>query len=222
MFSFRSSIFLLFLVVKRLTEAEDVVVETVVSTNNNTITNTCQQQENLLASCTTKNTIMRIVLIAPGYTPFPPKGWGAVESIVWDYYENLLKRHYDVYIVNQYNTTNIIIETNQLNPDVVHIMYDDYIVVAPHLICSTIFYTSHYAYITHPNFETEYQGYFYTHFYQVLQNKDRVIINAISEEIKQVYVKYGFPSHKVRTFPSSLYQYHSLVVKQTLTPLSSY
>ena len=141
---------------------------------------------------------MRIVLIAPGYTPFPPKGWGAVESIVWDYYENLQKRQYDVHIVNQSNTTNIIQETNQLNPDVVHIMYDDYIVVAPHLNCSTILYTSHYAYITHPNFENEHRGYFYSHFCQVLQNKDRVIINAISEEIKQVYVKYGFPPERIQ------------------------
>ena len=29
---------------------------------------------------------VKIVLIAPGTTPFPPKGWGACESIVWDYY----------------------------------------------------------------------------------------------------------------------------------------
>ena len=42
-----------------------------------------------------------IVLVAPGYKPFPPNGWGAVESIVWDYYENLLRRNIDVKIVNR-------------------------------------------------------------------------------------------------------------------------
>jgi len=53
---FQNSIFILFLVVVgRL--AEDVVMDTVVSTTQDAvvITNTCQQQENLLASCTIEN-----------------------------------------------------------------------------------------------------------------------------------------------------------------------
>ena len=49
-----------------------------------------------------------IVLVAPGYKPFPPNGWGAVESIVWDYYENLLRRNIDVKIVNRANPNDII------------------------------------------------------------------------------------------------------------------
>ena len=35
--------------------------------------------------------IKLIVLIAPGCMPLPAPGWGAVERIVWDYYENLKK-----------------------------------------------------------------------------------------------------------------------------------
>ena len=32
---------------------------------------------------------MKIILIGPGGTTIPPNGWGAVESIVWDYYQEL-------------------------------------------------------------------------------------------------------------------------------------
>ena len=60
---------------------------------------------------------MKIVLIAPGYKPFPPNGWGAVESIVWDYYQNLLKRGHDVNIVNRSNPAEIIAETNAIRDE---------------------------------------------------------------------------------------------------------
>ena len=28
---------------------------------------------------------MKLVIIGPGIMPIPPKGWGAVESLIWDY-----------------------------------------------------------------------------------------------------------------------------------------
>ena len=28
---------------------------------------------------------MRIALVGPGIIEIPPKGWGAVESLIWDY-----------------------------------------------------------------------------------------------------------------------------------------
>ena len=140
----------------------------------------------------------RIVLIAPGFTPFPPTGWGAVESIVWDYYENLRARHIDVHIVNESDPPRIIHETNALAPTLVHIMYDDYIVVVPQLECRVIYYTSHYAYLTHPQFEQAHRGYFQRIFQVVLAVQDRVVIHAISEDIRQLYIRYGFPPERVR------------------------
>ena len=29
---------------------------------------------------------MNIALIGPGILPIPPNGWGAVESLIWDYF----------------------------------------------------------------------------------------------------------------------------------------
>uniref|UniRef100_A0A6C0AT70 Glycosyltransferase n=1 Tax=viral metagenome TaxID=1070528 RepID=A0A6C0AT70_9ZZZZ len=139
----------------------------------------------------------KIVLIAPGTTEFPPKGWGACESIVWDYYENLTKRGYSVVIVNQADPNRIITETNNHKPSIVHIMYDDHIIVAPYIQCKKIYYTSHYAYITQPNFEQRQQWYFHNIFLRVIENQQYVTLNVISDQIKQIYVKYGFPAEKI-------------------------
>jgi hypothetical protein len=138
----------------------------------------------------------KIVLIAPGFKPFPPNGWGAVESIVWDYYENLTKRKaeydIDVVIVNRSDPYKIIEDCNAHLADTIHIMYDDYIIVAPYLRCNRIFYTSHYAYITHPNFETKYSWYFRNIFSKVIEYQNLVTLNVISEDIKNIYIKHGF------------------------------
>ena len=72
----------------------------------------------------------KYVLIGPGNMSIPPHGWGAVESIVWDYYENLKRIGKEVIIVNESDVNNTIRLCNKYNPDVIHIMYDDHIVVA--------------------------------------------------------------------------------------------
>jgi glycosyltransferase involved in cell wall biosynthesis len=149
---------------------------------------------------------MKIVLIAPGYKPLPPQGWGAVESIVWDYYQILSRKFLEsggkgdqVLIVNHSNPADIIRESNaHTDADVVHIMYDDYIVVAPYLKCPLILYTTHYAYITHPQFETQYSHYFQNFFMKAVENADKIQILAISEPIRQKYIQYGFPEDRVR------------------------
>jgi glycosyltransferase involved in cell wall biosynthesis len=140
---------------------------------------------------------MKIILVAPGYHIFPPKGWGAVESIVWDYYENLKSRNYNVVIVNEKDPNEMIKAINNADPDIVHIMYDDHIIIAPYLRCSKIFYTSHYAYLTHPLFEETQKWYFNNIFKKVIENKNIIIINAISDKIKDIYVKYGFPNERI-------------------------
>jgi glycosyltransferase involved in cell wall biosynthesis len=138
---------------------------------------------------------LKLVLIAPGYTTLPPKGWGAVESVVWDYLQTLRRSWGGLVSVNVVNTPNldsIVMETNGLNADIVHIMFDDYIVVAPFLKCSQILYTSHFAFITHPNFETDFPGYFQGIFLKVIEYSNLVILHSISQEIAEKYRQHGF------------------------------
>ena len=139
---------------------------------------------------------MKIALIGPGGTPIPPQGWGAVESLIWDYYCNL-KKHHQVNIINESDPSQIISQSNQGGYDAVHIMYDDHIITSPHLTCKKIFYTSHFAYITHPDFQTQYAHYFNTIFLPVIQLQNYITINALSPAIKEVYTRFGFPEDKI-------------------------
>ena len=135
---------------------------------------------------------MKILLVGPGFSPIPPTGWGAVESIVWDYYQILIKQGIEVIIINTQKTQNIINLCNSYNADIIHIMYDDHIIIVPYLTCRKILYTSHYAYITHPNFETQYSSYFENIFKKVIQYQDKIIVYAISNLIIEKYKKHGF------------------------------
>ena len=141
---------------------------------------------------------MKVCLIGPGYKPIPPKGWGAVESVVWDYYINLKDNGISVNIINNKNLQEVINDINRNNYDIVHIMYDDHIIIVPYIqIDCKILYTSHFAYITHPNFQQQFNYYFKNIFSNVIAYKDRIFICAISEKIKQIYIKYGFPGNKI-------------------------
>ena len=51
---------------------------------------------------------MRLALIGPGIMPIPPTGWGAVESLIWDYKVTLEKLGHTVQIINIKNPKEII------------------------------------------------------------------------------------------------------------------
>lgn len=139
---------------------------------------------------------MKICIVGPGYKPIPPDGWGAVESVIWDYYMNLKDDH-DITIINNANLNQVIHEVNSVIYDMVHIMYDDHIVIAPYITCTKIFYTSHYAYITHPEFETSQKWYFQNIFQYAIAYRERIQLNVISAAIKDVFVSYGFPANRI-------------------------
>ena len=44
---------------------------------------------------------MKIGLIGPGIMSIPPEGWGAVEILIWDYYNELKKQGINVKIINK-------------------------------------------------------------------------------------------------------------------------
>lgn len=145
---------------------------------------------------------MKIVLIGPGCMPIPSPGWGAVERIVWDYYQVLsgINMGHEVHIINTSNHNEIISQCNSLEPDVAHIMYDDHILVACSLRAPKILYTSHFAYLTSPQLETTYGGYFHGIFMHVIRQREntRLWLNVISEEIANLYARYGFPRERIR------------------------
>lgn len=137
---------------------------------------------------------MKIILIGPGNNNIPPKGWGACESIVWDYYINL-KNNYDIEFISESNVSNIIKSCNNKNPDIVHIMYDDYFIIANHLNCKKIFLTTHYAYITSKNFK--FDRYFNNIFLPTIKLQNYYNLIVLSKEIADVYIINGFDKSKI-------------------------
>lgn len=93
---------------------------------------------------------MRICLIGPGIMSIPPPGWGAVEILIWDYYEALKRLGHDVLIVNTPNPNEIVKLVNNGNFDFVHLHYDVFYYLMPYLKCPLKAMTSHYPYIDTP------------------------------------------------------------------------
>ena len=90
---------------------------------------------------------MKIALIGPGIMPIPPPGWGAVEILIWDYYNELTKIGHDVTIINTKDLSEIVKTVNAGKFDFVHLHYDVYYVILHYLNCPRVAITSHYPYI---------------------------------------------------------------------------
>lgn len=93
---------------------------------------------------------MRICLIGPGIMSIPPPGWGAVEILIWDYYQALLRLGHEVQIVNTPDTNKIVQLVNAGNYDFVHLHYDVFYHLMPQFQCPIKAMTSHYPYIDNP------------------------------------------------------------------------
>ena len=57
---------------------------------------------------------MKLALIGPGIMPIPPDGWGAVESLIWDYALELDELGHTGTIINTPNWDEIINYLNEL------------------------------------------------------------------------------------------------------------
>ena len=135
---------------------------------------------------------MRICLIGPSGSRIPPSGWGAVESLIWDYFLEI-KKDPDIQALILTDSENIIMERcNLYEPDVVYIMYDDYAYMSQYLKCKKIFLMTHFAFITSPHLTTTFSWYYHEIFMQAIKCQKYLTLNALSEEIAEVYRSLGF------------------------------
>ena len=110
---------------------------------------------------------MKIALIGPGIMPIPPTGWGGVEHLIWNYNNQLKKIGDEVVIINTKDLHEVVRIVNSGNFDAVHLHYDHYSTVMPHLNCKKKMVTSHYPYLENP--EPQYD------FYMIYSRTLRVI-----------------------------------------------
>lgn len=140
---------------------------------------------------------MKISIIGPGIMPIPPTGWGAVEILVWDYYQELTKLGHEVQIVNTPNMNEIVNQVNSFKPDFVHLQYDNFFDVLNYVDCKYKAVTSHYGYLDahFPN----YGGYQY-----IMDGFIRNDFNifCLSESIKEIYKKLGVNENRLYVTPN--------------------
>ena len=142
---------------------------------------------------------MKICIVGPGILSIPPKGWGAVEILIDDYRKNLEKLGHEVCIVNTKIREQIVDITNSLNPDFVHVQYDEFINIVPHINCKNIAITSHYGYLEQSNrWDPGYQSIFW----QFVNSNANIF--CLSPGIKDVYSNGGIDADRLCVVPNGV------------------
>ncbi len=140
---------------------------------------------------------MRFSIIGPA-TAIPPVGWGAVESLIWDYKLTLDKLGHEVDIINISSPREIIKRINEFRPDFVHIHYDDWVVLYPYVQypCAC---TTHFAYLEQSHKMNGY-GQIFGQF-----QKTRPNVFCLSEGIQKAYHILGdIPKDKLYIVPNGV------------------
>ena len=141
---------------------------------------------------------MKISIIGPGLMPIPPKGWGAVESLIWDMANALKDLGHEVQIINTTDGNKVLNAINEFNPDFVHINYDDFIVLYPHIKQPKAM-TSHFGYLERPDMMNGYVNIF-NKFQEMKPN-----VFCLSEGIKNIYKIFSsFPEDKLFVTPNGV------------------
>ena len=141
---------------------------------------------------------MKISIIGPN-TPIPPKGWGAVESLIWDMKLTLSQMGHSVQIINVGDPILVIHKINEFKPDFVHINYDDWVGIYPFIQypCAV---TTHFAYIERPEMMGGYEQRVFDRFRKIKPN-----VFGLSEGINDVYhKKAGIPRNKLFLNPNGV------------------
>lgn len=142
---------------------------------------------------------MKIAQIGPGIMSIPPIGWGAVEMLIWDYFNILTQAGHIVDIINTKNKNEIIDSVNSKNYDAVHVHYDVFADIMPHLKAKVKILSSHYPFI---NDSSRWQADGYNNVIgNIVNNKDFFIFSSSQNDIN-TFVRNG--ADKDRIFLSRL------------------
>lgn len=140
---------------------------------------------------------MKIILVGPGNMPIPPPGWGAVEILIWDYYNVLTRIGHIVHIINTRDRNEITRITNSINADVVHVHYDEFWDVIPNLNTPIKIITSHYPYITDTSkWKNDRYGEIMNGFRQIT-SASNVSVCCLNKSCIDVFTSHGIPLNRM-------------------------
>ncbi len=174
---------------------------------------------------------LSIILVGPGKDSIPPKGWGAVEILIWNSFQALTGLGHCVHIINTSSRQEIIDKCNSIQCDFTHIHYDSYWDIVPYLKCKSISITSHNPYTEQKHLIHDFQYWDSNiHFKKALffdwvhkgiisLSKDkRVNIFALSDTIRDIYIRDGFDPLRVCVFRNSVQYNKFKFIKRPLLP----
>lgn len=148
--------------------------------------------------------LLKIALLAHGTNDIPPKGWGAVESLIWTYYQGLTALGHYVSIVNTMNNDVIVGYLNAHPWDIIHIHDDSLINLVPELDHKgLIVLTSHYPAIHDRSVWNDTRtGYnFETMVIQPLLHysrfRKRIVVGALCQKDRNAFVAMGIPEDQI-------------------------
>jgi glycosyltransferase involved in cell wall biosynthesis len=144
---------------------------------------------------------MKIALIGPGIMPIPPPAWGAVEILIWDYYNELTKLGNQVTIINTKNKEDIIKQVNREKFDFVHLHYDVYYDILDKLACPNIAITSHYPYIDQPGKHWQ-DG--YTKIFDFLIHQTKYYNFVLADKDMETFIDQGANILKLKKFKNGI------------------
>lgn len=129
---------------------------------------------------------MKIALIGPGLTTIPPKKFGAIEMILWNYKQELGKIGHEVVIFNDQNLGRVAQEINFGNFDFVQLNYSEYVSYFLKKLKVPFCTTCHSGYITN---RKKWSIGYHSVFYDSMKCPG---IIALSEDIKKMYLASGY------------------------------
>lgn len=132
---------------------------------------------------------MKICLVGPGILDIPPKGWGAVESVIWECANELSELGYEGTILNTPDKSEIISSIEEEQFDFIHIHYDVFYDLIPIIKKvspnSKVALSSHYPYID--QFEKHVSDGYQTIFNWMIDNQNSFYNFCVSQKDLNVF-----------------------------------
>lgn len=133
-------------------------------------------------------------------TETPPKAWGAIEILVWDYFVFISKYHKDVdfRIFTEHDVSKI----NDFNPDYVHIQPESIFHIIPQLFCKNIIITCQWGYLDQIHLGTRASDGWYGQIVRTVACNPQWKVFCVSESIRQQYIRFGADPRSLFVHPN--------------------
>jgi glycosyltransferase involved in cell wall biosynthesis len=142
---------------------------------------------------------MKICHVGHGLIEIPPKGWGAVEAIIWDYKTLIERLGHQFYVVNARKKWRVIQRVNAIRPDVVHVHCELRYDIMADLIANIKIMTTH-------------DGGFWDKGIKAVKKKNHIYrdgfgpgsfyIHCLSPEIEKYFLNLGISQQRLFTLPN--------------------